>query len=336
MHYLHLCLHVFASCLYGAGLCAHATTAILYSDGEEPIAEAFHKSKAFAQAARYTRVRSSTWARDAMLLRGHALVLGVETVERFHKLCTAASCKREFEDACSDLAQSLRSAGQQDKADCVLKMCRDGEGYHDLPPVMMNGPLGPRVIENVANKLKRTEASKRNVFMLVNALLCAACDLAPHQVVGIHKINKFFKALIRKQRMRDAPMDASSFEILSRACQKLSFHAINMIKQRLAQIPDVVVDDNVCHDGNDRYRFRPKRDPQGKWTCTDVTSGPSFAMCWQNMLHGIPCVHILATWTSRLRSRHHNFDFKDVETSVHKLYRRSTYELQWTFFSMVI
>ena len=185
--------------LLGLDLSRQATTAIMYYNGEDPIKQAFDESKAFAQADKHTCTRGAAWSLDESKPISHASVLGAETAEHFRKLCAPASCKHEFVDACHQLEQSLRDANEGAKADYILKMRDNGEGFYNLPPVMMSGPEGPGIIESTVEKLKRTERSKRTVFMVVKAMLRACCDLAPRQVVGIYKINKFFKGLIKKQ-----------------------------------------------------------------------------------------------------------------------------------------
>ena len=72
--------------------------------------------------------------------------------------------------------------------------------------------------------------------------------------------------------------------------------------------------------GLQEYHFLQKRNENGSWVCKPEDG----VMCWPNKLYGLPCVHILKRWATLIRGGEH-FDFKDVERSVHKLYRRSTY-----------
>ena len=260
--------------------------------------------------------------------------LGVDTAQRFHRLCTPASCKAEYIDVCTKLAQRVRAAGRGDKADHILRMCSNGEGYYNYTPAMMHGPSSPGIMEGVLKKFLGAERARRTVFMLVSVTLRAACDLAPRLAVGIYKVNKFFKVLIRNQRMNTAKIDSAAFEILSHACQKLSYYAITMIQERLllsrhhARTPSGM----VRHNRIERYEFKPSRDSNGKWTCVDQYG----SMCWRNKLYGIPCEHILAVWSDSIRCNNGSFDYNDVEMSTLKLYRRATYDLKWSFFPMVI
>ena len=115
--------------------------------------------------------------------------------------------------------------------------------------------------------------------------------------------------------------DEATYNILKVCYQKLTLYATNMIKQRLLLVPNMsVTGATVMHNGNPRYRFTPALCSDGSWKCTSQSK-----MCWQNMLYGLPCVHILTIWGRMIKNRHVKFDFDGVWRSTHKMYRRATY-----------
>jgi hypothetical protein len=81
---------------------------------------------------------------------------------------------------------------------------------------------------------------------------------------------------------------------------------------------------HVIKSGIQEYHFLQKRNVNGVWVCRPLEGG----MCWTNKLYGLPCDHILKRWSTLIRGNdvgEDDFDFKDIERTVHKMYRRSTY-----------
>ena len=195
----------------------------------------------------------------------------------------------------------------------------------------MGGQLATGLIEGIWRKLKGVAPIKRTFTMFVNTVLRVACELSGHGPVDREKIEKGFTNLIRQQSMtKGSKLDHATFQILRRCFQKLTFHAITVIRRRLLLVNDLSLgreDPNVVTQfGIQEYQFRPQRKANGVWVCKTVEG----KMCWQNKLYGLPCVHILKIWHREIKDGYcditqKEFCAKDIERSAQKMYRQSTY-----------
>ena len=326
-------------------------TAIVHCDGEQAIKDAFNESEVYSTMTKQTCTRHAAWTTAA--------TVGKQAAEAYHKRCVTASCEAEFEYKCKELREEYAAEGRHDDENQIMIYQRDRkDAIFDFDPVMMNGQLATGIIEGVWAKLKGHRKRKRTLLMLVSAMIRLGCELSQSGILNNHAITKFANQLHTDQFTRAGDRkDAGSFTILKRAAQKLSFYAIRVgrrlqpvftpcstpcylmysprarrpkvIERRLLLVPEMTVqsDNLVYHKGNKNYQFMPQRGSNGKWTCwscnPDGDDEPK--MCWQNRLYGLPCSHILSVWCQTILSDDKVFDFKDVKVSVHKMYRRATY-----------
>ena len=109
--------------------------------------------------------------------------------------------------------------------------------------------------------------------------------------------------------------------------QRLSHYATKAINKCLLVERNMKVVEKdgtlmIAHNGDERYLFVPEKQPNGSWKCHTLAGRP----CYKNVLYGIPCVHCVTVWVHLInRKDDYNFDYDDVERSVHKIYRQNTY-----------
>ena len=328
-------------------LCRRAETAICHCDGEVAIKNAFYASDVFSTCTKQTCVRHGAWSMAASKPAGQSSTIGSKVSESYHAKCMPASCQEEYMDACTEVATKLRRKGEDQKADHILELREQEKGYWSFTPVMMNGQLATGIIECIWRLLKTTK-SKRTLLMVVNAMLRVGCDLSRKPLIDERGLQKDFDDLQKHQTQRAGhKLDMATHGILHTAHQKLSRYGQCTSHFVLVYVCILIlILFQICNKGTTStstisprhgiewrhylsqpqrsvllVAFRPVRDRTGRWECKTHEGG----MCWSNTLFGIPCVHILCRWHHLINDDEIEFNFGDVELSVHKMYRTATY-----------